>query len=612
MANPLFNINRNYSILKDEHKMNIEEYFDKKVSDSKIDIEENQKMVKEIEKLNNKIDKNLKKEKLFKALRITLSIFTALSFLTAIIGIAGIFIRKQGTGVTAQVLCIVFGILIGIALILVLVLVIRKKLIHLDEEFNAMVKKRDNLKEKCFDSLMPLASIMENNIQAKLFQKTLPLVYLDKNFDMAKYSLLKDKYELFDVDKDEEASVTNIQSGHISGNPFVLLNTLKHKMSTKTYFGELEISYQETYTDSKGRVQTRTRYETLHASVTKPYPLYSKEYTLCYGNEAADDLKFSRKPSGLADAPKPEKFIQKKVKEFKKDIQRIQKENPKFTPLANDEFEAIFGATDRNNETQYRLLMTASAQKEFLDMFRNSNDGYQDKFYFYKLNKMNYILPEFFPGSFNIEFDIDDYFFYDFKLFKEEFINLNVRYFKMFYYTLAPILSIQLYQNHKPEEYIYKKTYAHRYPNIQYQEVANKYQKILNPLSKTLNIIKTQFISRQEDGSELVKVNSFGYNIIPEVQYVSVSDSRGVSHSVPVHWDRYLKVVSEDELLINEEEIIDLNDFVSKYEDDNLVKYSHNLLSKLQNVENIKERKISRDDFSSLEDDIDDIIEFNI
>lgn len=86
-------------------------------------------------------------------------------------------------------------------------------------------------------------------------------------------------------------------SGVLNGNPFVVARTLHHWMGTKTYENSIEISWTEQERDHNGRWQTVTRRQTLHASVTEPFPEYADRTIVIYGNEAAPNLSFGRSPS---------------------------------------------------------------------------------------------------------------------------------------------------------------------------------------------------------------------------------------------------------------------------------------------------------------------------
>ena len=90
---------------------------------------------------------------------------------------------------------------------------------------------------------------------------------------------------------------------------------------------------------------------------------------MVYGNEAAPDLKFSRKPTHANELS--EKQLEKKVKRggklLAKRSRRAIEEGRRFTEMASTEFEVLFGAADRNDEVQFRLLFTPLAQANMLD-----------------------------------------------------------------------------------------------------------------------------------------------------------------------------------------------------------------------------------------------------
>ena len=71
-----------------------------------------------------------------------------------------------------------------------------------------------------------------------------------------------------------ERSVLYSHSGLINGNPFVICRTRKMEMGEKTYHGQKTIFWTTTETGPDGKPRTVSHSETLHASVTAPYPNY--------------------------------------------------------------------------------------------------------------------------------------------------------------------------------------------------------------------------------------------------------------------------------------------------------------------------------------------------
>ena len=102
------------------------------------------------------------------------------------------------------------------------------------------------------------------------------------------------------------------------------------------------------------------RHETLNASVNKPYPEYGDRAAVIYGSEAAPDLSFTRAPSklsGLEDGVINNWRKRRAVQGARSDQSRDLKHGKGFTVMANAEFDALFGATDRDHEVQFRLLV---------------------------------------------------------------------------------------------------------------------------------------------------------------------------------------------------------------------------------------------------------------
>jgi hypothetical protein len=66
-----------------------------------------------------------------------------------------------------------------------------------------------------------------------------------------------------------------------------------------------------------------------------------------------------------------DKFVASRVKDLDKLEEKAVKAGKTFTKLGNDEFEAFFGADDRDNEVEYRLLFTPLAILNEMDLIKN-------------------------------------------------------------------------------------------------------------------------------------------------------------------------------------------------------------------------------------------------
>ena len=145
------------------------------------------------------------------------------------------------------------------------------------------------------------------------------------------------------------------------------------------------------YRDSNGKLCSSRVNETLHAEVKKPGPYYSTMVSLVYGNDAAPELIFHRKPAekGIFSAFFKKAKLAKKISTIRSQTNKAIKEGGTFQGLSNEEFDALFNALDRNNEIEFRLLFTPLAQQNYQDIFKNS--PYGDDFVFCKENKINKI-----------------------------------------------------------------------------------------------------------------------------------------------------------------------------------------------------------------------------
>lgn len=514
-------------------------YFDELVKRSNVDVEQNRKTVREYREELAHADKagsSLNSQKLWRVLCIVLCV---LGFTAAAAGIAVLVLGNMLAGI----IMLVVGVLVGIGMILIIKLVLAPGIEALKKAYAERRAKADKLLKTAWVQMQGLNSLYESNATKQLIEKTVPLFKIDDNFTMRRYDYLCGKYGFGD-NLDNKRSTIAIMSGEILGNPFVIDRELVQSMGTKTYTGSIIISWTTSYTDSKGRRHTVHHTQTLTASVTKPFPHYSEQTRLIYGNEAAPDLIFSHEPTHAEDWS--EKKLERKVKSGARDVQKLQKKELKsggatFTEMANTEFDVLFNAFDRNNEVQFRLLFTPLAQKNMLALMKDSK-RFGDDFYFYKRKCLNYISSE---HSAKWDFDVNyrRYFSFDIDAARKNFINFNTDYFKNLYFDFAPLLSIPLYQQHKPHEYIYKENYERNFTSYEAECAVNRIgeKEFAGKGAATRTILKTKFITK--DGqSDAIGVTAHSFRIAHHVDYIPTLGGDGRLHTVPVHWDEYIPI----------------------------------------------------------------------
>ncbi|WP_051630144.1 MAG1210 family protein [Mycoplasma simbae] len=538
---------KEYDSYKSLHTEKTKEYFDKLVEKSQINVEENKALNKKIEQNQDKASKEsstLKKLKFGKAVNIIIIVLAALTIIGSSVAI---HLIKSQTAFTnssylGPSLALSFSIVIFIALIIVQILVINKRIKQRAQILAQLNEKISSQIQKAYEQLAPLVDMFKFGMKLTIFNQTMPFVKLDKYFSNEKLAKLKEEYGFVPKDSNE-SMVVGLQSGSIYGNPFVYKRDLNHKLGTKTYYGSITISWVTYVLNSEGRRVPHTHTQTLTASLDKPYPYYSGKTTLLFGSHAAPDLSFKREAQKIHALT--EKQRAKLVKNTEKILKKRQEKQTSFTALSNTKFETYWNALDRDNEQQYRLLFTPLAQNNICELLTDNEKGYGDDFSFRKLREMNFIRSESLTDFEFIE-DLQRLKDYNFDRIQNEFNRQNSEYFKHIYFSLAPYFSIPIYQQTKSLDFIYKdwskgkmSKYEHEYQLSFLDRDLFKHRKV-----KTEIIMKTQFIDNK-DGFENLKVHSFGYDIVPRTEYVLMRGGDGKMHNVPVHWDEYIRYDNE-------------------------------------------------------------------
>lgn len=528
-------------IYKDLIKKNSTDYFDNLAKKVKVSANENKTLVKNYDSANTDYKLKQKKANNSKGLKIFLIVLSVISAIAGIILTSIFFSNKSKIGF------IIAGILL-ILLSIVLVIVIVAKLNNVVKHNQQVASKAKEVMEEklklCYNQMYPLNSALDYQIPDELFKKTLPIIELDSCFKLDKLTYLIEKFN-FPISNfsNKNSSILVSKSGSIQGNPFVILRTLNQEMYNHVYSGSTVYSYTTTYTDSEGHTRTTTHTETLTATVVQPASRYYESEVLIYANPGAEKLEFSRKPT-LKDQnmseKQLEKFINKKTKEnLKRESKELTDGNPdtNYTSMTNNEFEALFDATNRNDEMQFRMMFTPLAQQNMVSLIKDSIYG--DDFTFIKDKMINYIYCEH-SQAFDSNFNPIMLYSHDYQIVKNSFVNYMVNYFNNLYFELAPILSIPLYQQTKPFEYIYKKTYEFNASPYDQERFSNylDQSELKDSRADTLGINKTSYVE-SVDGFDIVDVINYAFIKVPQVTYVPVTASDGHVVDVPVSWFRY-------------------------------------------------------------------------
>lgn len=518
-------------------------FFDELVEKAGTDVAANRKTISTLKQKRKKANEVNKKRKGLITAKVFTIIGIVVGFLMCAICIMSCFIEIPNLALSIPLSIV--GVALGVGMIVLLVKVVNPKIKTQTDIYNKLLDEIKELESLAASQMASLNSLYDWNIPTTVIEKVIPILDFDKYFDGAKYLSLIDNYG-FAENVNTDQSALYVQSGTILGNPFLVQKCRVHSIYDKAYTGSIVITWTETYYDSEGRSHTRTRTQTLTATTYHPAPRYTQETCLIYGNDSAPDLSFSREPSKMSGKSQKEidKYVRKHEDELRDRAEKSIKRGDKqpYTPLANSEFELLFGAHDRDHNVQYRLLFTPLAQKNQVDLIK-SNDGFGDDYYFYKRKKVNIISSRHSQG-FDLSGDPSLYFDIDIDNAKNKFVTHVNTFFKNIYFDLAPLLSIPLYQQMKSLDYIYGKDCPYNYSSYEHEVFANSFPEELlkDPSSITSCMLKTRVV-RVDGKSDKVEITAYSYRGEDRVDYVQKMGGDGHLHTIPVYWVEYIPIM---------------------------------------------------------------------
>ena len=531
------------SMLKKQYHDTAASYFDDLCAKSGVSKEENALLIKQLNRANEKYNEALKARNKAAGKKTLLIALAVISFIAAIVGI---FIGASGSDWSfIGWIMLGVGLVLGIAFILIEVMTVSKKLKEAQSVLDEAQKKRDEILAACYKNTAPLNDTLDWGAPQEIMEKATPIIDLDPIFMGDRLQALIEKFGFEEITNPNQ-SVLEVLSGQIQGNPFVLEKILDCQMYDKLYEGSLVIYWTTTSIDSEGHPHTEHHSETLHATVRHPAPNYTAITQLVYGSEAAPHLRFSRTPVHAEKMNEKEraKFIKNRIKKLdKEEVKDLGNISENFTKMGDDEFDALFGAYDRNNEVEFRLLYTPLAIRNTLDLMKNP-EPYGDDFSIFKKDMITIVRSEH-SQTFDYSSSPTNFMGYDLSKIKEDFVNYCDKFIKNLFFDLAPVISVPLYQIHKPYDYIFKTPYRSNFSSFEQETLANGLDPMLfipDGAGEDLPLIlKAESASRRGSGDS-VRVNAMSFVEVPMVDYVSVLGGDGYFHDVPVHWIRYDEV----------------------------------------------------------------------
>jgi hypothetical protein len=187
-----------------------------------------------------------------------------------------------------------------------------------------------------------------------------------------------------------------------------------------------------------------------------------------------------------------------------------------------------------------------------LKLLKDSQVGYGDDFTFNKMHMINVVEPAHMRHT-DIGGEPEKFHAYELAQARIFFNSYHNDFFRSFYFGIAPLLTIPLYQQHRPHSDIYKDTYASKSCFWEHEAIANYHgeAEFKHPDCVTRSILKTTS-KIEADGSQRVRVTASGYSSFERVDYVAVRGGDGRSHQVPVRWYEYHDVQHASDMVVRE------------------------------------------------------------
>lgn len=528
--------------LESKQKENAEEYFANLLKESGVDVQENRKTVFQYYSLKKMVEKAKNKLNGLRTGRVFSFIGCGIAYLLAIMFFV-FLLTKVGDFVTDIILMFVF-LAVGTGLLLLPILYLTKKIRVLRDGLSDLTIKMNQKLAEAWNQMKPLNDLYDWNSQTDIANKTTPLLHLDKEFDPKKADIFHKRFR-YEENNEDYSSLYFAQSGTIVDNPYILERDYSVSMGDKTYSNSITIYWTETKHDQKGNAYTEDHSEVLTASLRRPYPYYGYNTFLFYGNDSAPDLAFRRVASGkdFSIAGPRNRYIKDRVRDIRKKAKEslIKGKGEIYTPTKNDEFEALFAADNRNNEVEFRLLFTPLGQQSMINLLRN--DPFQDDFLFHKSGKLNCLRAshmeqaDIYANPIRFQnFSVDDA--------KAKFVDYQCSYFKNLFFMMAPILTIPLYQQAKPLDYVYPESYSTNLTDSEHEILANSFNQgtFSHPDAAMPDIIKAADV-KTIGSLDVVQVSAHSYRAVPGYQDFVLSGGDGNNHVVRVHYYDYTPIV---------------------------------------------------------------------
>lgn len=417
------------------------------------------------------------------------------------------------------------------------------------EECAAHRDRAEELLRQAGAQMEPLNASFSADDPLRVMEQTVPGLVFEPCFTMENQTLLADHYD-FRLHVDQESSVVDTLSGRFAGNPFVFTRCLEHHTRSVTYEGSITINWTETRKvverDAEGNKQVRyvdeQKSQTLTESLEAPEPYYKERTELGYGHQAAPDLSFSRKP-GHAERLSSGS-LDWKVWAGERRLRRLSdkavRTGGSFQQMDNGKFDVLFGADDRDDEVQFRLMYTPLAQCNTVALL-TSKTGTGDNFTFCKRGRFNIVSSQHMQGK-KLRLSPQDWQSHSVDQAREKFLEDNRAYFKRLFFNFAPLLAVPVYHASAPE-FGQIRSCGGNFTRYEHEAVANAFDRklLVHPRTRTDAILKTRLVGT-DGGTDVVNVTAASFTSIERVTYKYRRGGDGNTHQIPIHWTEYLPV----------------------------------------------------------------------
>lgn len=423
------------------------------------------------------------------------------------------------------------------------------KLRHLDAQITHLTEIIQQLIHEAISKLIPFYENFSWNTLTNLIEKTLPEISFDDFLKHERMTELNERYNFNFSDVMQQRSMLYTHSGTFFGYPFIFYNAKRFYWGEETYTGTKYITWTTRERTANGRTRTVFHSQTLVASVTKPCPRFVEEKRFIFAHPATPNLSFSREPSSFAGksgffANLRRRLKLRKLKRFEANLT----DESNYTMVANEDFEVLFNASNRNHEVEFRMLFTPSAQQQMVALLNDTTVGYGDDFLYVKEKMITLLYSAHLE---KLSFSTEPYVLkmYDFNEVLKHFRSRFTDFFRSVYFSFAPLYTIPLYQEPAPK---HSEPMIPLISNWEMESIANWQgeSRYAHPESSTENLLCVTEM-KQVGTHASAKITAIGFRGVPRVDVEYVYGRDGKLHSVSVPWIEYFDVRKESTLNVH-------------------------------------------------------------